>query len=40
MIQDVKGIKRFIYGYSKIPDKDGEYPFAIKYPLLPVPLST
>ncbi len=39
MTQDVEGIKRFVIGYYKIPNKYGGYPLAVKYELLPIPLS-
>ncbi len=38
MVQDVEGIKRFVVGYSKIPDRLGDYHLEVKYELSPIPL--
>ncbi len=39
MADDIEGIKRVVVGYSKIPNKYGNYPLEVSFDLLPVPLS-
>ncbi len=38
-MEDVSGIKRYVCGYSKIPDEHGQFPLEVEYELKPLKLS-
>lgn len=39
MLKDIEGINRYVYGYDKIPDEDGDQLMKVKYKLKEIDLN-